>query len=364
MYNEDDFSGLFGPSDERFRTSYNNTLAKLRTDDALHPARQRHWKMIAVIVFICVIAMTGVAVAVSQYNMRVIGRVDDVDIGAAWKLISVPEDYYESIGEPLPILLYWYSMEKKQLPQLTEEEEQAMRVLLADKVFISDGEPFDLLALDQDSNEYVADSRGFTLYNESGEELAEITYYYNTIGRSGEPLGLVFRTKAEVDAQREAELSGQYGTKITSDYEEASQLLGQEFRLPTIYTDSLDAPEYKIQEGFTAIISKEENGSVVYEYGDTYGTAVYVRMSGDPGIYYFAEAKTRDDTISRKWYAPGALIEECAIAEQTVYKITTDEIIRYAWELDGLVYMIFQDRVDPNEFTDEQFVEIIWSMIQ
>jgi hypothetical protein len=87
-------------------------------------------------------------------------------------------------------------------------------------------------------------------------------------------------------------------------------------------------------------------------------------MNGDPGLYYFAEVKTGDDIATREWYAPGALIEECLIAEQTVYRILNDDMIRYAWEHDGLVYMIFQDKTDPNEFTDEQFFEIIWSMIQ
>ena len=68
--------------------------------------------------------------------------------------------------------------------------------------------------------------------------------------------------------------------------------------------------------------------------------------------------------MSREWYAPGAVIEECVLVDKTVYRIISDDFIRYTWEHEGLVYMLFQFFDVPNQFTDDQFVEIIWNMIR
>ena len=381
MYNKEDLAGLFGMSDEGFRTNFDNTLTKLRNEENVSSVRRTHWKMITVIVVFCVIAMTGVAYAVSQYNLRIVGQVDDADVGAAWKLVSVPENYYESIGEGIwqPLYYNYNNTKLENPPQFTAEAAQALRKLLANNIFTADGYPFDLLVLDPDSNEYYADDRGLVLYCNGGycridnsgtaiydkagyndmEELAEI--YYSAIGYNGEPIGLEISSIAWKDKQREAELVGEYGIKTTTDYAEAARLLGQEFRLPTAYIEGLAPPEYRIQEGFTQVLQNEITGEL--EDGDEYGTAVYVRIKGDPGMYYFAEVKT-ENNASREWYATGAVIEECVIAETTVYRVINDDMIRYTWEHDGLVYMIFQDKTDQNEFTDEQFAEIIWSMIQ
>jgi len=351
MYNENDLSELFGSSDERFRENYSNTLVKLRTEDVTR--KRHHWRMITVIVVVCMIAMTGVAYAVSQLNLKVVGRVDDIDIGAAWKLVAAAENYYESERISLSRGIYRYDLQNERFLRFDPYTAQALCKLLADNVFTADGKPFDLLVADPQSGEYYADDRGNTLYDKSGAALAEIRYY--SVVQSN-PLSLETRTIDDVISQRELELEGQYGIKLTFDYSEAAGLLGANFRLPTVYTEDFEPPEYRLQ-GLPFTIDGIEN-----RIGDR--LAVYVTIKGDPGIYFFAENALREGISPEDWFAPGAVIEECQLADRTVYRIINEEMTRYTWENDGLVYMIFQSTNDPNEFTDEQFVEIIWSMIQ
>ena len=361
VYSKEDLVGLFGTPDEEFKTKFNNTIAKLITEEPgnpKQPVRRVHWKMITIIVIVFAIAMSGAAYAISQFNMRVVGQTDNVNIGAAWKLVAVPEDYYETSETVLTSMFYRTDFKKEQLPRFIEEKAQALRALLAKEIYSSDGEPFDLMVLDPGTNEYYADDRGLKIYNEAGEELARIEW--DRIGNNGEPIGLQFYTKAEADAQREAELTGKYGIKVTSDYTEAAQQLGKDFRLPTVYIDDFDPPEYRIHERFTPILGNIDG---VIEYGDTFGAAVYVRYNGNPGLYFFVE-EIIGDTTPREWETPGALIEECIIATKTVYRVTDSDLVRYVWEHDSLIYMLFQSRIDTNEFSDEQFMEIILSMIQ
>lgn len=351
MDNENEFPEVFGSSDERFRKNYDNTLAKLRAEDTNN--KRHHWRMISVIVVVCMIAMTGAAYAASQINLHVLGFVDDVDIGAAWKLVTAPEDYYESEGVALSRGIYRYDLQNEKYLRFDSNTAQALSEILSGNVFTADGNRFDLLVIDPQTGEYYADDRGNTLYDKSGAELAEISYY--SIIQS-EPLRLETRTIDDVNSQREAELEGQYGIKITFDYTEAAGLLGANFRLPAVYTEYLEPPEYRLQGlPYTA------DG---VEFGPDDRLAVYVTIKGDPGLYFFAEKVQGEGMSPEDWHAPGSIIEECQLADNTVYRITIDGLIRYTWEYDGLVYMIFQDTANPTEFTDEQFQEIILSMIQ
>lgn len=339
MFDEKELSKIFGASDEGFRNNFNNVLAKLQTEES--PRRVRKMCLnIAVIVFVVCAALTGTAYAVEKIF------VDRADIGAKWVLVSAPEDYYESGDSVMFMPIYSVDVTADEQPYVDAGTAQILHGLLEGMVFTAAGEPIEIMASVPDSDEYRIVTGDGVLYNKEGEELRSI--YYRTVGYS-EPLDIWIWTKAEYEAQREAERKGIDGIKLTDDYEEAAHLLGSDFCLPGVYTAGLDSPEFRYQET---------------KYGTEAGRkAVYVTYRGTPGIYYFAEAMRSEDEVPNEWYADGAVIEQCEIKGTTVYKASAKDIIRYTWTHDGIVYMIFQN-YSPNEFTDEQIVEIIVSMIR
>jgi len=355
MYSKKKLSEVFGPSDEGFRVNFDNTLEKLRTEGDNRRAARMPRKMTAILIAACLIVLGGVAYAVSKISMQFVNRVDDIDIGAVWQMVAVPEDFWgERDTTRREIVFYRYDVPKEKLLKIDPEREEVLRGDIGRAVFSADGEPFDLLVPIPDTFLYCADDRGNVLYNIDGEEIAEICYVM--IGYTSPPNGLYIETKAEEDRRRQGELRGENGAKITSDYAEAARLLGRDFRLPAAHTESMDAPEYRLQ-GLPYIqdgvdLNKDE------------GLKVFVTMKDKPRLFYFAEVPREGDAVPLPWYAEGAVIEECTLEDKTVYRIINDGLVRYTWEHDGLVYMLFQDLEDPGEFTDEQFVEIIWSMIQ
>jgi len=129
--------------------------------------------------------------------------------------------------------------------------------------------------------------------------------------------------------------------------EDAITVLGQHFRLPTAYTENLLPPEFNIQ--IDEIILQRHS--------------VYVRLSGDPAIFFYVE-KNRDGD---PWFLPllnGCTITNAEILGIVVYKLSDDNLNRYYWEHEELTYMLFQNINEPSQFSDEQMVEIIISMIE
>lgn len=369
MFDEKELSNVFGTSDEGFRSNFDNALATLQASEPRHSAWTR-WIGIAfaACMLIAVIGapwMTGLFGSAPEeaMPMQYMGEIifskastpyfdgvnnDEVifgraDVGASWVLVSAPEDYYERSGIELSHCIYsgHEKVTADRQPRVNAETAQALRRLFEGVVFNESGEPVDFIAVAPDSDEFRVDIGSGSLYNASGEELWMIHYY--ALGR-GEPQELWIQTKAEYEARREAERNGDNGVKLTDSYDEAASLLGDDFRLPGVYTDGLDAPEFKFQS---------EPGR----------DSVYVTYNGTPGIYYFAEAVRGGDNNPREWYAPGAVIEQLEIEGEMVYKATSKKVIRYVWTHDKIAYMIFQGYY-PDEFTDEQFIEIIASMIR
>jgi len=224
-------------------------------------------------------------------------------------------------------------------------------------VYTYDGQPFDLFVPIPDSNDYYANSRGNALFNEFGEEIAEIYFSYideETIPRVN------IMTVAEYEAANAAQDDSDF-IIVTADYSKAADLIGMNFRLPTILTEDFDPPEFRVQLPIPHII-QDVNGAIIED--TFFSSEVRVSYNGEPGIYFFATPLRNEDTFLSEWFLVDSIIEEGLIADTVVYRIINDNMIRYTWEHEGLVYMLFNFFNVPDQFTDEQFIEIIWSMIK
>lgn len=337
MFDEKELTNVFGTSDEGFRNNYSNVMAKLHTEGGTRRSGQKRLS-IAVIALVACLVLTGTAFAINQKFF-----VDSADVGASWVLVSAPEDYYESVGTSIRWSIYFAGASVGEQPRVDAETAKILQTLLEGKVFTADGELTEIMIPVTDSDEFCLNIGDSALYNETGEEIQEIRY--ETVGYS-KPQEISFQTKSEYEAQCEKERQGYAGVKLTDDYSEAAGLLGMDFNLPGVYTDECEEPEFSFQS-----------------LKDPDRKAVYVTYAGNPGIYYFAEAMRSEDEIPYEWYAAGAVIEACEIKGTIVYKVTSQRIIRYTWTNDSVVYMIFQN-YSPVEFTDDQYVEIIASMLK
>ena len=319
-----DYMDSFSP-DEKWQ---NDTIKKLQgmSTGSKKSFAHKGLRMAAMIAVMC-LALGITAYAVINV---VWAPAEEADTGGSWVMVPVEEDYYEREGMLIGTGIYVKGFDLSQ-NVLDEETAQALRELLEGKVFTEDGEPFDLFV--HAPGGYIADDRGYALYGADGVEIGSI--YYDSIIRS-KPISIDISTAAQVE-----ELYA-----FPYSYEDAAKFLGQDFRLPAVYTESLSPPGFKMQDE---------------SYRGRY--AVYVSLGGEPGMYFFVERNRSGEPD--EWAAPGAAITEALIADTAVYKIS-DDIAgnRYTWENDGLTYMFFQSTGSPACFTDEQCEDIIRSMIE
>jgi hypothetical protein len=138
------------------------------------------------------------------------------------------------------------------------------------------------------------------------------------------------------------------------------------FRLPGIYTEYFGQPEFRVRRLLPPgiIINPYTGEDLVTE---VFPPEVRVLYTGEPSGIGFLITPVPDenvDTFTLQWFMVDSIIEEGLVADTVVYRIINDELMRYTWEHEGLVYMLFNFFDRPNQFTDEQFIEIIWSMIE
>jgi len=332
-------------------------MAKVKTGAAREPISRKSKnskRFIRILIAAVLCLVTGGTVfAVSNNYFQFLSRVDEVDMGT-WQLISIPEEQYQSeFGRNAGYLYEYYAPDR--IKKVDSETAYLLRQQMADMVFAANGQPFDIFSPASDSDGFYANAGDNVLYDEFGKEIAEI--YYNTMESYDGLLVFVhIMTIEEEEAMRSAD--SDYIT-YTNDYAQAAQILGLEFRLPGIYTEGLDAPEFRAS-ALMPIQLQDEN----YELYDSYfNSEVRIWFNGDPGISYFVEKKHSEDSYVHQWYLVDSIIEEGMISDTTVFKIINDDMIRYTWEHEGLIYMLFNFFDVPNQFTDEQFSEIIYSMI-
>ena len=283
---------------------------------------------VALFAAIICITLSATAFAVVSYIWE---HAERADTGGRWVMVPVEADYYEKEGISLAKALYCFD-QCFTFPIFDEESMLILNDLLKDNVFTEDGEPFNLFI--PVAGGYQAADRGYSLFDTLGNGIGEI--YYVSLGHQGKPIAIEVIT---------IEISIRNHNNYVDTYEDASIFIGQSFRLPTIYIDSFSPPVFKIQDDY---------------YINRY--SVYINYEGEPGMYFFVE-KTRTDSYE-EWVAPGAVITATEMAGTTVYKISDDCCNRYTWEYNGLTYMFFQFFDTPKQFTDEQVIEIIISMIE
>jgi hypothetical protein len=356
MYKKNDLSNIFGKSDEAFKAKFDDTLANLMAQERSQPQRRRmSIGAIVTIIVVCALMLTGTAYAVSQINFQFNRQVDDVDMGGPLILISIPEEeYQDEHGWRYGYLYLFYAPEHQ--PVIRVQTVERLREQLRSSVFAHDGQPFDLFVPIPDSNDYYASSRGNALFNELGEEIAEIYFSYFDDGIPRVSIMNVADYEAMIAMQDDSDYF-----VTTVDYSKAADRLGMSFRLPGIFTDLFEPPEFRVQLPIPHA-TQDENGAVIEE--TFLRSEVRVWYNGEPGIYFFATPLRNEDTFLQEWYLVDSIIEEGLIADTVVYKIVNDSMIRYTWEHEGLIYMLFNFFDVPDQFTDEQFIEIIWSMIK
>ena len=369
MFEEKDLANLFGKADDSFNENFNSTMAKLKTTCNRRRSVRMSTKAITLIVVICIIALTGTAYAISQFTMQFVGNKETVDSGGGFFIVAVTESQWEEETQFGSLGVYIASAPSERQPRFDTEMAEALRLLLMNEVFAEGGEVFDFFVLDRNTGSYFIDDRGNALYNEAGEELAEIYYEPEDFKYNGKPVELWLLTKTDREEQRQRELAGDGYTKLTYDYNEAVQHMGgYNFRLPAVYTERLDLSmiQFRIQKPIPIEYYQpgmELNGEAHY---DPRGVTVYVSIDGHPGLYYWAEAP-RDEEIRpmTDWTVGVDRIEEWLISETdtTVYKLISNDGIRYTWKHDNIVYMLFNGFILPDQFSDEQFMEIIFSMV-
>jgi len=355
MNNYSKLKNIFGDSSDEFKENFNNVLTELNSNKINSTFNAIRWKLIIIIVTIFLLTMTGVAYGILQINFHFIQNVDKADVGDTWVVISVPENYYEEIGKELLCIFYNSELNSSMLPRFSAETAQLLQELLSGNIFTVNGDQLYLLTHELNTNEYFANDKGLAIYDSNNKELAEIGYFYVN---EEKPLKLYTRIKEHKEQQRKDELSGHLGIKITSDYNEAAQLLGKDFKVPTLLNEMYDSLEYRIQ-GLPFIIDDIE---ITIENN----LSVYITGKEKQEVIFFVESVREDeDIIQKSWYIPGAIIEEFIIGgtETTIYKIICNEAVRYIWEHDDIVYMFFQSFGGFEKFSSEQMMALIWDMI-
>ena len=218
------------------------------------------------------------------------------------------------------------------------EDAQIINELLAGRIFTRDGESFVLMAAIPNQNLYRADDRGFVLYDENSNEIGTITI---ATSWEGEFVWAHILTRTEFEEM----------FNYTATYQEGVALLGQYFRLPTIYNEELDAPVFRLEHWTDSVTG-----------GDV--RRVFVRYMYNDGVDLLLVVETArnevDEPLSTLYTA--AEITEIEIAGITVTQVAYDGSFgRFSWIYDNLVYTLFP----PNGiFTADELLEIIRGMIE
>jgi hypothetical protein len=282
------------------------------------------------------------------------------DTGGAMSFISVPPDsqqLQERQERMLTALPIYVNTRSDVLPRFmplipqesmysffgfegfSAEDAQIINELLVGRIFTSYGEPFVLMAAIPNQNLYRADDGGFVLYDENSHEIGTITI---ATSWEGEFVWAHILTRTEFEEF--------YG--YTATYQEGVALLGQYFRLPTIYNEEFDVPVFRL-EHWTDSITGADIRSVVVRY-------MYDDMGGDVVLVVETSRNVADEPLSTLYTA--AEITEIEIAGITVTQVAYDGSLgRFSWIYDNLVYTLFP----PNGiFTADELLEIIRSMIE
>ena len=339
MFEEKDLANLFGKPDDEFNNNFNNTLTKLRAAGGKAHRRRMSTKAITIIIIVCIIALSGTAYAVSYFTMQYIGNKESVDTGGGFMLVAVTENEWKDTVEIGAKAAYFPEYSADLQPRFNADHAEALRLLFAGEVFTADGESVDFLVLDPDTNEYYIDGNGSALFNKYGEELAEIYYVPEDFRYDGKPVELeLWWTKAYKEEQRQQRLIGDSYGKLTYDYDDAvNQMNGHRFRLPAVFEDrfNFDAIEFSIQKPMPAYYYNEETDTYDEVFYDFRGVTVYVRIAGNPGLYYWAEAPKEENNPSQtEWLVGVDRIEEWHISETdtTVHKLISSDGISYTWK--------------------------------
>jgi len=391
MFEEKNLKDLFGKADESFNESFNNTLTKLKTTESKRHSTRMSTKAITFIVIICVLALSGTAYAVSHFTMQFIGNKETVDTGGGFKLVAVTENQWKEEVTISFTDVYYEGRTTQWQARFSEEKMQALKMLFEGEVFTADGEVFDSFTYDPEMNLYCIDDTVSGLYNIDGEQIGWVAYVPQDNKYGGKPVELKLTAKSVMDEAYQQQLDGTGPQVLTYDYEDAVEhMKGFRFRIPDIFTEQLDydSIEFKIQKpemlnDYSKELIKEyllEHHPELYDDPDfesriitrpgqtkefdSRGVTVYVSIGGSPGLYYWAEVP-RENRIQEDNTVGVDRIEEWFIKETdtTVYKLISSDSIRYSWQHDGIVYMMFNGFIIPNQFTDEQYMEIIYNMV-
>jgi hypothetical protein len=268
-----------------------------------------------------------------------------VDLGGNRVLALMGREEYEAYESRQIFLRKVYCLCCSAGDQFTFDAETAdiLREFLRGKLFTGDGEPFETSFVPADGEEglYRFDDKGLTLYywHEGPYEkvrtaVTEIRYL---VTGSGNIEGVHISNRAPEEES------------FPDTYQAAAAALGQDFRLPTVYTEGLEPPGFRIQD-----------------HGRDYGgfANVIVSIGGDPGMWIVVEPMRKTDDNLIESYAYGTA-EVYQFGETTVYKIIDAWANRYTWAYGGLIYTFNQNPCGSvSSFTDNQVFEIIGSMTE
>ena len=301
--------------------------------------------------------------------MQFVGIRESVDTGGGFILVAVTETQWKDTVEIGAKGVYFANISAELQPRFNVLYTEALRLLFAGEVFTAGGETIDFFVLDSEKNEYYIDNSISALYNNYGEELAEIYYVPEGFKYDGRPVELELWTKAYMEELQQYRLTGDEYTKLTYDYDEAVyHMNGHRFRLPATYMEQFDlnSIEFSIYRPMPAYYYNQDTDSYDEVFNDLRGVTVYVRIAGTPGLYYWAEAlKGEENPSQSEWPVSVDRIEEWQFTEMgvTIHKLISSDGVQYTWKHENIVYMLFNSYGIPNQFTDEQFIEIIYSMI-
>jgi len=288
--------------------------------------------LIAAIIAACAL-LSGIAYAGARMQWVPAERADS---GGSWVMVSTIGDFHDNVGTEELYMIY--SSLADEQPVFDSDIAERLTELMAGMFFTEEGEPIDLLV--HGGEGYTADDRGWGLFDALGNRIDEVYYEANDNGIVGIN-SISFNTNAIEDLD-----------VFPDSYDDAAGFLGNDFKIPSIYTDRFGPPQFKIQD------------EAQYGYGSN-RKAVYVNMSGKPGIYFFVEQMRPQGEAAGEWAALGAEIFTSEIAGTAVYKITDKTgCQRYTWDHGGLTYMLFNYTGEPEAFSDAQCEEIIRSMIE
>ena len=245
---------------------------------------------------------------------------------------------------------------------------QAIREMLAGKIFTADGNEIDFdivvpttpemiqVSSRLYNNQYFIYDRGMTLYTAEGYSIGLIYLHLSAVFNeqsitSGEPVQIVIRTEAELD----------YIFSYT--YEDAAYIMGQDLRLPTTHVEIFQPPMINVSRIPICDTVYDLGIWVFYNVNE-----VHLRREWCLQAMTITVERPRDDNRDADTqYQIGGEIKEHDIAGVTVYEIITicsiwgmTEWSRFTWIYDGLVYTLHPSPA----LTHEKTMDVIRSMIE